>query len=319
VKRRVGFTLIEVMMAMVIFAVVMTAVVSLLMSQVRYVSQIGSDVQVLEQVNTAQSLLSSEIASLTRGSVRFARADSVVVALPLSWGVVCGPIDRHLTSAPPANKKSKKGAATPVYSTTAALSLEPPAADLGSPVPDGFALSTDGANYTYYPVATWSTLGLANDTTAALACMTRPSVSSGGKKDPKKAVATPPTTTTLYAPREEYWRSTGLAGAVGEAPDGGSLMLTYLTVSYFFRAESGGMFLYRSSKLGAQKLAGPFDWQAGFLYRLANGTSATSIVSASLPNIRAIRPTLVAVRRSRQTVKADTLTINPWMYLFNAQ
>lgn len=318
--RRAGFTLLEVMTAMILTAVVLMSVVSLLLSQVRYVSQINGDVHALDQVNAAQGMLAAEFATLTRGSVQFAGADSVAVYLPLSWGIVCGPLDRHLKSSSLINKKTKTGATSPTVSNTAALTLEADPSDLGSPTPDGFALSPGGATYTYYSVPSWSTMGLVrSDTTAASACMRSAPSSKTVKIDPKKALLAPVVTTTILGPIDEYASSTGLKTVVGDMPDERTLMLTYLRVSYFFRNDGSGRSLYRSSKAGTAKLAGPFTSSAQFAYRLADGSSSTSIAAGNLPNIRAIRPTLAAIRAKRGKVKADTLDVRPWLYLFNAQ
>lgn len=318
-RRREGFTLIEVMTAMVLTGVVLVSVVALLMSQVKYVSQINGDIQALDQVNAAQGMLSTEITTLTRGAVQFAGADSVVFNLPLSWGLVCGPIDRHLKGAPPTRKTSRTGATSPTYSTTAALAIEPNASALNSPVPDGFGLSLGGSTFTYYPVATWSTMGMAQDTVASLACMRQSGSANPVKIDPKRPNRFPLSTSTIFGSIEDYSSSTGLFTVVGAMPDDRTLMLTYLRVSYFLRVDGAGVSLYRSSKAGTAKLAGPFASNVGFTYRLSDGSSSTSIAAGSLANIRAIRPNLSAIRIKRGSVRADTLNIQPWIYLFNAQ
>ena len=120
---------------MVLLSIVCTAVLSMVMSQSRYVGQINTDVQMLDQVRSANELMSSEIADLPRGAIQFARRDSISYRLPVMWGIVCGPTDRQAFQAK--KTKLKKGEVAIAPSTNIALNLEPQADVLGDPSPEG--------------------------------------------------------------------------------------------------------------------------------------------------------------------------------------
>lgn len=319
-RLRAGFTLIEIMMAMVLMALIMTSVVALLMSQVRFASQVNADVQALDEVTATQDLLNGEVASLTRGGVLFARGDSLSYRLPLSWGVVCGPVDRHLKQATQTNKKSKTAKAV-VYSSTAALALEPTPTAIKGPTPEGFALSGDGANFTYYAVSPWSTMAMTKDTVAALACLRAAPEPAGKSKNVRgrKTNMNTVTTTTLGSV-DDYYTTPRLSTVVGDIPDERTLMITYATVNYYFKTDgTGGVSLYRNTAAGTERVAGPFTTAAGFSFRLSTGATATTYSSGNLALIRAIRTNLPALRAKRGTMAADTLNVQPWLYLFNAR
>lgn len=316
-RRRRGFTLTEILIAMTLMAIVISAVVTLLLSQSRFVSRISGDVAALDQAAVAEEMLRTEVASLPAGALLLARPDSLAFRLPLSWGVVCGPLDRS-TKASGAKKKGK----TPVaYSTTAALVLEPAAAALGNPTPDGIALSPNGTTFTYLPVNPWSTLGLAQSATAAEACVNRPTVAAGKKDDRGKDGDDDGVTAAEIDNLGDYWSSPQLATvAGGTMPSERTFLFTYGVVTYYFKAEgAAGVALYRATSAGAQPVAGPFTAQAGFSYRLASGTTATAYAGATLSDIRAIRATLPAVRERRGAVSSDTVSLNPWLHLVNAR
>lgn len=320
-RRSAGFTLTELMVAMLLLSIVVGSILTLILSQTSYVSRLGGDVQQLDQVRTAQELLSLEIADLSRGSVTVARSDSIAYLLPIQWGIVCGPIDRNTQQAPPTKLKTKTGAVAPVYSATVALQFEQAADALGDPTPDGFALSQDGVNFSYYPTATWSTLAITHDTAAAIACMnTSPQAPATKTKPPSKKTAPAPPATVQIGSTDDYYSSTGLTPAVGSTPQERTLMFAYLSVSYFLKGDStGNMVLYRATKAGTQKLAWPFGSAAGFKYRLDDGSTAATIGVGNLARIRAVQMNLPAIRSAREGTKADTLNVQPWLSLFNAR
>lgn len=321
-RRPAGFTLVELMLAMVLLTVVVGSILTLIISQTHYVSRLSGDVQQLDQVRTAQEMLSLEIADLSRGSVTVARSDSLAYLLPIQWGIICGPIDRNTQQAPPAKGgKTKTGAVAPAYSTTVALQFEPAADALGDPAPDGFALSLDGVSFSYYSAAAWSTLAITQDTAAAIACMNVPGQAPTGKtKAPSKKTAPAPPATVQIGSTSDYYSSAGLTAAVGSTPQERTLLFAYLGVSYFLKPDStGNVVLYRATRAGTQKLAWPFGSAAGFKYRLNDGSTAATVSVANLARIRAVQLNLPAIRTARAATRADTLNVQPWLSLFNAR
>jgi len=318
-SNRRGFTLAEMLIAMVLLAVVIGTVLSMILSQSRYVSRVSGDVTTLDQVRASQEMLSYEVADLSRGSITFAGPDSIAYRLPIQWGVICGPIDRFTAQAPPA-KKGSTTAVAPVYSTTVALQFEPDATALGTPAADGIATSLDGVTFKYYPVTNWSSLSITKDTMGAHYCLDAAPSPAKKKVKPGKKGAPPPPPATVIGDVDDYYVSPTLYTTLGGTPDERTLMYAFVEVSYYFKLDnSGGKVLYRNSKGLAQKLAWPFSPSAGFAYRLANATVSNTVSSANLANIRAVRVNLPAVRAQRGAMRADTLNVQPWVYLFNAR
>lgn len=316
-RRRPGFTLTQILIAMTLMTIIITSVVALLLSQTRFVTRVNGDVTALDQVGMAEEMMAMEIASLPPGAIQFARADSVVFRLPLSWGVICGPIDRH-TKAAGGKKKSK---APIVYSTTTAMALEPAPTALGSPTPEGFALSPDGRTFTYYPVSSWTSVGLVQSTAAGEACVNRLPVAAGKSGNFRSTKSTAKISASEIGNISDYWSSPQLASLVGgTVPAERTFIFTYGTVSYYFKADgTSGMALYRSTPTGAQRVAGPFTALSGFTYRLLSGAQATTYTGGDLAQVRAIRATLPAIRVQRGAVAADTLDVQPWFYLVNVR
>lgn len=317
-RGRQGFTLVEMLVSMTLLSIVIGGVLSLVLSQVRFVGRINRDVLALDQVRAAQDLLSVEIADLSRGAVTHAAADSIAFRLPVQWGVICGTVDRNATQAPPAKKG--KVAVTPVYSDTIALQMELAPLALGSPVADGLGLSTDGVSFQYTPVANWNSLAIVSNVAAATACINAaPAAAAKKVKGGKKGAGTAPPTLQVGS-TADYYTSGTIKAVLGASPEERTLFFGYLNISYFLKTDaSGALVLYRTAKGATQPLAWPFAAGAGFSYRLANGTESQSISAADRPNIRAVRVNLPALRVERGTVIADTINVQPWLYLFNAR
>lgn len=315
-RRRAGMTLIELLISMVITTVIIGSIVTLVITQTRYASSTSDDMTRLSEAATAQQLLRAEVTELPRSAITFAGRDSLVFRLPIRWGVICGPIDRH-TKATSSSKKSKKGSAT-TYSTTLALELSPAASQLGSPNPEGLAVSSDGSTFTWVPLASWSASGITASPTASDACLTVTNVLATDKKSKggKKSAPAAPTTTVTSA-LENYYQSASLSGLLGSAPEERTLIAAWITVRYFFRSENGTRTLFRSTASGTDRVAAPFASTAGFAYRLANGAVSTS--TTSFADIRAIQADLPALPSTTRTTAADALSISPWLTLYNAR
>lgn len=311
---RAGFTLVEMIIGMALLSVLCAVVLAMVTSQTRYVSKINTDVQLLDQVRAANELIGSEVADLPRGAVRYARRDSIAYELPIAWGVICGPMNRQLVQAPPTK-------AVVIPDSVQAIQFEPMATALGSPTPEGFALAFNGVDFTYHPVANWSELKLTQDDLAGNACLDAiPLKGVPVPKVPKGQVPPPPPANVQITAAEEYYRSPALVRIAGIAPAERSLIFAYMKVSYFLKPNGdNGVALYRATAGGSQKLAWPFSSSAGFTYRLADNSTSFTVPSASVPLIRAVRVDLPATRAARNHSRADTLTVQPWMPLYNAR
>jgi prepilin-type N-terminal cleavage/methylation domain-containing protein len=319
-RARRGFTLIELIVAMTLLSVVCMAVLGMVTSQSRYVGQINTDVQMLDQVRAANELLGTEIADLPRGAVLFARRDSIQYRLPIMWGVICGPVDRQAVQAK--KTKLKKGE-TPIAPTTKiALEFEPPAEVLGNPSPEGLGISENGTTFTYKAVSSWSWLALVSSDSAGRSCLDGPALAGKKKKaaKPKKNALPLPPPITVIESLEDYYETVQIGTLFNDAPDERALILGYVTVSYFLKPLVAGEYaLYRSTSTGTQKLAWPFSAGAGFTYRLDDNSVSTTIALADIPRIRAIRVDLPATRKARNNARADSVLVQPWIPLFNAR
>ena len=319
-RARKGFSLVELIVAMALLSIVCMAILSMITSQTRYVGQINTDVQMLDQVRAANELLSTEIADLPRGAMLFARRDSISYRLPIMWGVICGPVDRQAVQAK--KTKLKKGE-TPIAPTTKiALEFEPPADVLGDPSPEGLGLSENGTAFNYYPVANWSSLALVSSDSAGLSCLDGPALAGKKKKagKPKKNALPVPPVVTVIESLEDYYETVQIGALIGDAPDERALILGYVTVNYYLKPVADGEFaLYRSTSNGSQKLAWPFSAGAGFTYRLDDNTTSTTVTLANIPRVRAVRVDLPATRKARGNARADSVVVQPWIPLFNAR
>ena len=316
-RNRRGFTLTELMISMVLLTLVIGVVLSLVLSQTRYVSRVSGDVTVLDQIRSSQEVLSYEIADLSRGAITFAGADSIAYRLPIKWGVSCGPIDRFTAQAPPVKKGSP--ASPIVYSTTVAMQFEQDPDAYGAPAPDGLATSLDGKTFTYYQ-RPWADFGIVSNSLGGPYCLDAAAGATGKKAKKGKKGAPAKATGVVVASVDDYYVSTALTGVLGDTPDERTLMYAYVNVSYYFKPDGlGGEILYRASKGVTQKLAWPFAAAAGFTYRLDDGTVGAPVVVGNLGRIRAVRSNLPVVRSQRGAARADTINVQPWLYMFNAR
>jgi prepilin-type N-terminal cleavage/methylation domain-containing protein len=319
-RGRKGFSLVELIVAMVLLSVVCMTVLSMVTSQSRYVGQINTDVQMLDQVRAANELLGTEIADLPRGAVLFARRDSISYRLPIMWGVICGPVDRQAAQAK--KTKLKKGEVAIAPTTKIALEFEPPADILGDPSPEGFGVSENGTTFNYYKVANWSSLALVSSDSAGNSCLDAAALAGKKKKanKPKKNALPIPPVTTVIESLEDYYETVQIGTIMGDAPDERALILGYVTISYYLKPiADGGFALYRSTSNGSQKLAWPFSAGAGFTYRLDDNATSTTVAAIDLPRVRAVRVDLPATRKARANAAADSILVQPWIPLFNAR
>jgi prepilin-type N-terminal cleavage/methylation domain-containing protein len=318
-RGRKGFSLVELIVGLVLVSVLCTAILSMVTSQSRYVGQLNTDAQMVDQVRGANELLTTEIADLPRGAMLYARRDSVAYRLPVMWGVICGPVNRQLLQAN--TTKPRKGEAPLAPATKIAIEFEPKATVLGNPNPQGLAISGNGTSFTYYAVSNWSSLALVSTDSAGLSCLDAVATATKKKKvKANKALPTPPTATVIES-AEDYYETTQMGVVFGKSPAERSLIFGYVEVSYYLKPSggNGAMALYRSTATGPQKLAWPFASSSGFTYRLDDNTTSTTVSEANIARVRAVRVDLPVTRAARNDRRADTLLVQPWIPLYNAR
>lgn len=324
-RPRHGFTLTEILIAMTLMAIIILSVVGMLLSQTRFATRVSGDIATLDRINPVTEMLNTEIVSLPPGAVTTATATEMAFRLPLSWGVICGPVNRHTKSS---SGKKKKKSDNSVPNETMALAIEPAATALGSPAPTptGVGVSANGVTFEYVDVA-WADLGMTPATTqnpeAGQSCLgetpLQPSGKNGNFRSEKSRTVV---SASQIGNLSDYWASSQLMARVGASRVAErTLLVTYQVVRYYFAAEgTGRVALFRHTVAGGdQRLAGPFTSQAGFTYRLSNATEGTSVSSANLTSIRAVRVNLPAQRVQRGAVGTATLSVQPWIYLVNVQ
>lgn len=293
--RRNGFTLLEVILSLSLSTLLLAAVSAMLLSQGKGINQLDDRAQLLEQSRGAVDLISAEISDLTRGSVIAASADSISFRLPIAWGVVCGDFNKQKKST--GSLKSSLKALLGASNDTTAILLEPFPRSLGAPLPEGFALSLDGVNWSYHPVASWASLDLRSDAGAVEAC------------------------TGVSGATGDYKRFVGLSKITGSVPSERALMLAYIQMAYAFRPDEsvpGALALYRGGTGRLQRLAGPFRPGAAFTYRLRDRTQPATVSAADLSNVELVRVSLPPMRRDKR-VEAGSAHLQPWIPLYNSR
>ncbi len=313
--RERGFTLLELIMAMGLTTLIVGAVVTVVVSQSRFSDRMRAGAMQLGQMRAASNFIATELRDLPRGAVAHAGADSLTIRLPLSWGVVCGDIQRQDEKKmkkkkdkwkkwrKDKKKKEKKGdppPPMPEFEDTAAIYMEPLPQALGAPTPEGFGLSYGGLTWELYDVANWDDVQ-SSDTTAYSACL-------GGAD-------------SNFVEKNIYGQFDKISTFVDSMPSDGALLYTYHYVSYYYAPESGrpGVILYRGTGEGAQKLAWPFGASAGFRYRLDNGAEVASVPAGDLDRIRAVQLRLPAKLEDERRARVDTLAVHPWVRLQNSR
>lgn len=85
-----GFTLLELLIAVTITAVLATALTRILLSDARFVSLQDSMMAARQTARAAQNVTSVELRMVSDGGLLAAAADSVTVRVPYAFGVACG-------------------------------------------------------------------------------------------------------------------------------------------------------------------------------------------------------------------------------------
>lgn len=90
-RRSAGFTLVELLVALVISGILGTVIFQLVSQQGRFVEMQSSREDVQQNSRGALELLSSEMRGVSaRGGVRYAGRDTVRIRTPIAWGAYCG-------------------------------------------------------------------------------------------------------------------------------------------------------------------------------------------------------------------------------------
>jgi prepilin-type N-terminal cleavage/methylation domain-containing protein len=297
--KKAAFTLIEMMVAITVSSLLIGAILGLLISQGRAVDGMRDGADQLEQLRAVTDFVAAEIEDLPRGAMVAAESDSIAFRLPIAWGSVCGDLSRLVKT----KAKTKETNLTPP-DISSGIFLEPLPSALGAPTPQGFGAAADGVNWTWFDVSVWSNLSLAPSQAARQACL---------GLDSTHVI----TGDSLEADRFQEFED--LEVYLGLLPPEGMVIAPYMYVSYYFRTGTDGVVLYRATAAGVQKLAWPFDADAGFRFRLEDDTEGTSVSGGSLADIRWIKLNLPALKTDARSGTSNSLTAAPWIPLYNSR
>lgn len=262
-RRRAGFTLVELMVALVISGLLMAVVFQMLSGQSRLVAVQSGKEEAQQNVRGALEIISSELRGAMPGAILDARDQSFTFMQPRAWGVVCSVVGTTVTALFP------DAAALDAWSTAEASGLLVNTGTLAAPVwsPDPQS-ATPRARITAAQV-------LANGPNVG-AC--------AGMQAQGSAIAVQLTTDRVVV---------GLAG---------STLMTYSLTQYDLAQVSGRWWLRRSSGVtngvyNQQPLAGPVE-QARF--RFTYFTAGNPPVQVAAPGnnaaqLRALRMVQVRV------------------------
>jgi prepilin-type N-terminal cleavage/methylation domain-containing protein len=257
---RAGFTLVELMVALVISGLLMVVVFQMLSSQSRLAAVQSGKEEAQQNVRGALEVMSSELRGAVPGAILDARAQSITFMQPRAWGVVCSVVGSTVTALFP------DAGTLDAWSTAEASGVLVNTGTLAAPVwaPDPL-VAAGRARITGAQV-------LANGPNVG-AC--------AGMQAQGSALAVQITTDRV------------LVGAAG------NLMLTYSLTRYDLAQTGGRWWLRRSSGVSSgvynqQPLAGPMDSNGfGFTYFTAGNppvqVAAPGTDPAGLRNLRMVQ------------------------------
>jgi len=277
-----GFTIIELLVAFVLFAVVMGSTVSLLMSQRALYDVQGDRMALQRNVRAAVDLVASELRSIPAGGIIAATADSLVVRYPIRWGLVCGYINKTAVKAPdpeipaPDAELYMPDMNDPLYSAEAQTGLGFRGADSvwvfidddGSPQPWEDSIYLESQVF----------------------CSAGPGAKVRTDKYDKEGNLTEAGDTLNTV--AQYRRFFGYYSYVGSEAYDGAQLIAYSEVTYRFGAsafEPGTRALFRITSAGEQELAGLFATDSGLEYVVANGTVYTNLPGGQEINLVEVR------------------------------
>ena len=85
-----GFTLVELMVAIVISGIVIGVIFQFLLGQGRFARMQGAREEVQQNARAAVDVISSDLRAVGRQGVTWAESDSIAFRSPRAWGMVCG-------------------------------------------------------------------------------------------------------------------------------------------------------------------------------------------------------------------------------------
>jgi prepilin-type N-terminal cleavage/methylation domain-containing protein len=249
-----GFTLVEMLIALVVAGVLAGGVTTLLMRQNSFYGQNDDTIYAEQTMRGTADLVASELRMVSPGTsgtdtdFLLASADSVEVRFDVARGVVCG----------------DNGGSTIyvyVYDTPSAVNL---------PTGRGTAVSSRDESAFHY-VSSFDATGSKAVNSSSLAYTTCVAANDGT-----------PQSANLDNYRTIDWSGSGLA-----VPSKGAVVRMYGTLTYSFAPSSftTGTALWRNN----QELAAPFASGAKFQYVMQDGSVTNSVSSGSFPDIRRIR------------------------------
>lgn len=272
---RAGFTLVEMMMAVVITGIVGTAIVTLLLRQNKFYGQNDDLVYARQSIRAAVDLISSEIRMASPSDIVAATSDSLTIRFDLQRGVVCG------------SDPSSGDATVYVFDVVSNANISAVSGIAWSGPYDSAFVYDDGWNPT--PSQTGSTPRATCG--AAGAPTTGPDnvyqvVDNWSGQTFKK----------LTSPTATYSGSDAV-------PPRGALVRQYGTLTYRFGASSytSGIAVWRNQ----QELVSPFKSGANFHYVLSDGTVTSAPSASQLSEIVKVRMSAVATGDGKNPYDVD--------------
>ena len=260
-----GFTIIEMLVAFVLFAIVTSSAVGLLMSQRNLYDVQADRIDLQRNVRAAVDLVASELRSIPPGGIVSGGPDSLTVRFPYRWGLLCGPLNQVAPTKEDPNPAPAPDAE--VYLPVTADGL------FSGQTMSGFGFLAADSTWVFVEETTepWTdSLHVSSTTT----CQT-----SVGTKDTKDEVdkdGNPlnPVEEVSDPDDRSYGQFFGFLAYTGFEAYQGAQVIAFSYVTYRFGPsvfEPGTRALYRVTPGGEQELAGLFDDDSGFEYIMDNG------------------------------------------------
>ena len=253
-----GFTLVEMLIALVITGVMAGGVITLLMGQNRFYGSTDDVVYAEQSLRATSDLLGSEIRGISpRGDVVSAGPQTLTFRMDMHRGVVC-----HVD------------ASDDVY---VFMYSDVTAPNLGGSTGVAFREAYSGSAFAYQDG--FDPLGIRQVAADATSSVATTCESNGG---PAVSANDP----------GQYWLFPTWPGAT--APPDGAVLRVFGEVTYEFKASgfsTGGTGIFRNS----QELASPFESDAAFSYVMAGGGEQSTVSTGNTGNITRVRIDATAV------------------------
>lgn len=98
-RRAAGFTLVEVLVALVIGGIVATAILQLMQGNGRFVAMQAAREEVQQNGRAAIDLIAADLRGLPPSAIRRMEANAIGFHLPRAWGILCGALGAGATTA----------------------------------------------------------------------------------------------------------------------------------------------------------------------------------------------------------------------------